>query len=156
MLNGKPQTTTFRTVGPGGLHTQCAALCYRIRKGKPQILLITTRGSNRWILPKGWPVPGKTPGQSAQVEAWEEAGVRGALHDQCIGLFTYFKAGGRQTGMTCMAMVHPLKVKALSKTYPEAGQRKRKWFGRKKAAAYVQEPELAQLLLHFDPKTLQR
>ncbi|WP_438942737.1 NUDIX hydrolase [Primorskyibacter marinus] len=111
--------------------------------------MITTLGSNRWILPKGWPIRGHTPGETAQQEAWEEAGVRGDLHDACIGIFTYSKAG-----MTCVAMVHPLKVKTLKQTYPEAGQRRRKWFGRKKAAAAVREADLAQLLLQFDPKAL--
>ncbi|SMC89185.1 8-oxo-dGTP pyrophosphatase MutT, NUDIX family [Primorskyibacter flagellatus] len=154
-LIGKPQTTPLHTVGPGGLHTQCAALCYRVRKGKPQILLVTTRGSNRWILPKGWPIRGHTPGEAARQEAWEEAGVRGDLYDACIGIFTYTKSGPQQAGMTCVAMVHPLKVKTLEQTYPEAGQRKRKWFGRKKAAAAVREADLAQLLLQFDPKALQ-
>jgi 8-oxo-dGTP pyrophosphatase MutT (NUDIX family) len=99
---------------------------------------------------------GRTPGQSAQLEAWEEAGVRGHLHDECIGLFTYNKTDTQRTGMTCIAMVHPLRVKSLEKSFPESGQRRRKWFGRKKAAACVREPDLAQLLRNFDPKTLQR
>ena len=55
------------------IRTQFAALCYRIKRGKVQILLVTSRGSRRWIVPKGWPIEGKTPAASALREAWEEA-----------------------------------------------------------------------------------
>ena len=55
------------------LRTQFAALCYRLRRGKVQILLVTSRGSKRWIVPKGWPMEAKTPAASALQEAWEEA-----------------------------------------------------------------------------------
>ena len=58
-----------------GLRTQFAALCYRLRKGKPEVLLVTSRRSKRWIIPKGWPQNGMLPAQSAAIEALEEAGV---------------------------------------------------------------------------------
>ncbi|MFC6583776.1 NUDIX hydrolase [Sulfitobacter aestuariivivens] len=54
------------------MRTQFAALCYRVKKGKVQVLLVTSRGTKRWIVPKGWPMDGKTPAQSAALEAWEE------------------------------------------------------------------------------------
>ena len=60
------------------VRSQFAALCFRIRKGEPEILLITSRGSQRWIIPKGWPMAEKTPAQAALQEAWEDAGVKGA------------------------------------------------------------------------------
>ena len=44
------------------VRTQFAALCWRVMDGKVQILLITSRGSGRWIVPKGWPMDGQTPG----------------------------------------------------------------------------------------------
>ena len=52
-----------------GLRTQFAALCYRMHKGKPEILLITSRRTQRWIIPKGWPQDGMRPAQSAAIEA---------------------------------------------------------------------------------------
>ena len=59
------------------VRTQFAALCYRIKSNKVQVLLVTTRRTGRWILPKGWPIDGLTPQKSAAREAWEEAGVIG-------------------------------------------------------------------------------
>ena len=74
-----------------GLRTQFAALCYRLRKGKPEILLVTSRRTQRWIIPKGWPQDGMLPAQSAAIEALEEAGVEGKAHDMSLGMFSYTK-----------------------------------------------------------------
>jgi len=136
------------------MRTQFAALCYRVTKGKPEILVITSRGTNRWIIPKGWPMSGETPGQGALTEAWEEAGVKGKAYEQCLGLYSYLKRMDNDTVLPCVAMVYPVKVAKLAKDFPEAGQRKRKWCSPKKAAALVKEPELAQILKTFDPKYL--
>lgn len=136
------------------VRSQFAALCYRIERGKPEILLVTTRGSGRWIAPKGWPMDGKTPAESAAQEAWEEAGVVGEAHDQCLGLYSYNKTMGRGVGLPCVAMVYPVLVKTLGSDFPEKGQRQRKWFSPKKAAARVQEPELARILRDFDVRVL--
>lgn len=138
------------------LRTQFAALCYRLAKGKPEILLITSRRTRRWIIPKGWPIDGKTPGEIVLTEAWEEAGVTGKAHDKCLGLFHYFKSMAPETGMPCVAMVYPVKVKSLSGSYPEAEQRKRRWMRPGKAAAHVCEPELAHMIKTFDPRGLSR
>lgn len=138
------------------LRTQFGALCYRIRKDKPEVLLITSRGSGRWIIPKGWPMLGKTPGECALTEAWEEAGVQGKASEQCLGLFSYTKIDETRENLPCVGLVFPVKVKALAKTYPEAGQRRRKWLRPKKAATLVSEPELSVILRHFDPAHLQR
>lgn len=136
------------------VRTQFAALCYRMVKDKPEVLLITSRGTGRWIIPKGWPMDGVTPAQCALTEAWEEAGVRGKVHDQCLGLFSYFKAIGPERGLPCVAMVYPVKVKALVGKYPEAGQRKRKWLRPNKAAELIAEPELAHLVRNFHPRSV--
>lgn len=136
------------------LRTQFAALCFRMRDGKPEVLLVTTRGSGRWIVPKGWPMDGKTPMQSAAIEAWEEAGVRGRVHPDCLGLFHYHKSRAKKPDMPCVAMLYPLEVDETAEDYPEAGQRRRKWLRPKKAAARVAEPELAQMILDFDPARL--
>ncbi|MFL4470531.1 NUDIX hydrolase [Tateyamaria armeniaca] len=137
------------------VRTQFAALCYRVKNDKIQILLITSRGSGRWILPKGWPMDGKTPAESAAEEAWEEAGVHGSPDSRPLGLFSYSKVlDDEDSGLPCVAMVYGIKVKSLSKEYPEAGQRTRKWVSRKKAAAMVDEPELSRILRDFDPRAI--
>ncbi|WP_227271305.1 NUDIX hydrolase [Roseobacter weihaiensis] len=134
------------------VRSQFAALCYRIRKGKIQVLLITSRTSKRWIVPKGWPMDGKTPSESAAIEAWEEAGVRGRSDGRCIGIFSYSKGMEDQSDLPCLAMVFTVEVKEIADDYPEAGQRERLWVSRKKAARLVDEPELVRILLDFDPR----
>jgi len=134
------------------VRTQFAALCYRIKKGKVQVLLITSRTTKRWIVPKGWPMDGKTPAQCAAVEAWEEAGVTGKRDERCLGVYSYAKSMGEPDDLLCLAMLYPLRVKALAKKYPERAQRRRQWMSRKQAAKRVAEPELARLILDFDPR----
>lgn len=138
------------------VRTQFAALCYRIVKDKPQILLVTSRGSGRWIVPKGWPMDGVTPARAAMTEAWEEAGIEGESLDFCLGMFSYLKYIGTGTRLPCAVMVYPVRVRSLSADFPEAGTRQRKWFSRKKASRAVAEPELAQIIKNFDPRLLRR
>lgn len=140
--------------GKTDLRTQFAALCYRMVRGRPEVLLITSRGSRRWIVPKGWPMDGKTPGESALTEAWEEAGVIGKVQDRCLGLFSYQKLIGADSGLPCVALLYPVRVKKLVPDYPEKGQRQRRWMRPKKAAQRVQEPELAHIIRHFQPHLL--
>lgn len=134
------------------VRTQFAALCYRVKGNKVQVLLITSRRSGRWIVPKGWPINHMTPQESAAQEAWEEAGVMGRVDPRPLGLFSYTKFSLDDEDLPCVAMVYALRVKSLSKDFPEAGQRKRRWVSRKKAAALVGEPELARILRDFDPR----
>ncbi|MDQ2089407.1 NUDIX hydrolase [Marimonas arenosa] len=136
------------------VRTQFAALCWRLKNDKPQVLLITSRGTKRWIIPKGWPMSGVTPSEAAMTEAWEEAGVKGKPSDRNLGLFSYLKKIPGRPAMPVVAMVYPVRVSKLVDDFPEAGQRRRKWFTPKKAAAMVREPELAQILKHFDPRLL--
>ena len=134
------------------VRSQFAALCYRLKKGKVQVLLITSRSSKRWIVPKGWPIDGKTPAESAAVEAWEEAGVRGFSDGRCIGIFSYSKETENQGELPCLAMVFAIEVDDLAAVYPEVDERKRKWVTRKKASSMVDEPELSRILRDFDPR----
>jgi len=144
----------IRAAHKSDVRSQFAALCFRVRRGKPEILIITSRGSKRWIVPKGWPIDGVTPAACAAQEAWEEAGVVGKVYDQCLGLYSYNKILDDGTGAPCVAMVYPIKVKSLAKDFPEKGQRLRQWVTPKKAASVVAEPELARILKDFDPRVL--
>ncbi|AXI55662.1 hypothetical protein SuNHUV7_25000 (plasmid) [Pseudoseohaeicola sp. NH-UV-7] len=145
---------SVRADNKSDVRTQFAALCYRVKSGKIEVLLITSRGTGRWIVPKGWPMDGQTPAQSAMQEAWEEAGVVGKAYDRCLGLYSYTKVIAPKAGLPCVAMVYPVAVKSLQSDYPEAGERRRKWFSQKKAAQMLQEPELARIVRDFDPKML--
>lgn len=137
------------------VRAQFAALCYRIRKDKPEICLITSRGTGRWIVPKGWPMPGETPQDAAATEAWEEAGLEGHVHAQALGLFSYAK-DHENNNLPVIAIVFAMKVKTVHSEYPEAHQRKRKWFSPKKAASKILDPELRHIIRDFDPRHLRR
>jgi len=134
------------------VRTQFAALCYRVKKQKVQVLLVTSRGTKRWIVPKGWPMDAMTPAASALQEAWEEAGVIGRNAGGCLGVYSYEKGIGPNDDLPCLAMLYPVAVRSLAKKYPEAGQRRRRWVSRKKAARLVAERELSRLILDFDPR----
>ncbi|MDV7144543.1 NUDIX hydrolase [Tropicimonas sp. TH_r6] len=135
------------------VRTQYGALCYRIVRGEPQVLLVTSRTRRRWIIPKGWPMETVSPHRAAGIEAWEEGGVRGKTEDRCIGVYTYTKLGdGQGPDIPCAVWVFPLKVKSLTKEYRESKQRRRKWFSLKKASKKVAEPELREILRSFKPR----
>jgi 8-oxo-dGTP pyrophosphatase MutT (NUDIX family) len=145
---------TIQASRKSDVRTQFAALCFRVVHDKTEILLITSRRSKRWIVPKGWPMDGVTPGEAAMQEAWEEAGVKGKAYERCLGLYSYNKTVERGVMLPCVAMVYPVRVRSLASEFPEAGQRRRKWYTPKKAAAKISEPELAQILRTFDPRLL--
>ena len=137
----------------GEVRTQFAALCYRVKKGKVRVLLITSRGSKRWIVPKGWPMEGKTPAASAAREAWEEAGVTGTAIDRCLGVYSYVKPISKSAAPV-IVMVYPVHVLQKHADWPDKGQRKRKWRSPQKAAKRLTEPGLRRIVAMFDPATL--
>jgi 8-oxo-dGTP pyrophosphatase MutT (NUDIX family) len=130
---------------------QFGALCYRIEDGELQVLLITSRRTKRWIVPKGWPENGLTPAQSAANEAREEAGVTGKVKQRPIGTYSYEKNMENAQTLPCIVTVYALKVTKQYDSYTEQSERRRKWFGRKKAASLVADPELARLIKAFAP-----
>ncbi|MEM1129904.1 MAG: NUDIX hydrolase [Pseudomonadota bacterium] len=134
--------------------SQFGAICYRYQKGKPQVLLITTRGTGRWIVPKGWPMPGESPSSAAAVEAYEEAGVEGRVHPVCLGIYSYTKIIDDKPDLPCVVALYAVRVSKLLNRFPEKHQRKRKWVSPKRAAAMVDEPELRAILAKFDPVAL--
>lgn len=154
--DGDEEMSRFKTPGPGvkadPASTQYAALCYRTdANGKTRVLLITSRDTGRWVLPKGWPVAGLSAPGSAAREAYEEAGVEGAVGDDCIGVYSYGKVLGPKKIVPCIVAVYPLLVTNLSARFPEKGQRQLRWFKPRAAAGKVAEPELAALLAAFHP-----
>ncbi|SIT78809.1 8-oxo-dGTP pyrophosphatase MutT, NUDIX family [Pontibaca methylaminivorans] len=136
------------------VRSQFAALCWRLQGDAPEILLITTRGTGRWIVPKGWPMDGMTPAASAAQEAWEEAGVIGTPAEECLGLYSYTKKVADGAAVPCLVMVYPVRVGELREDFPEKGQRRRDWFSLPEAALRVREAALAQIIGGFDPGAL--
>lgn len=139
----------------GKAATQFAALCYRVsKKNGTEILLITSRDTGRWVIPKGWPMKGRSDAEAAEIEAFEEAGATGFLCPDCAGLFTYDKVMDDGSRQPVVVSVFPMEVDKLASTFPERAERRRKWFAPKKAAARVDEPELKDMLASFDPGKL--
>jgi 8-oxo-dGTP pyrophosphatase MutT (NUDIX family) len=135
---------------------QVAALCWRLHKGHTQVLLVTSRDTGRWVLPKGWPMAGKAAQVAAAQEAWEEAGVEGLVQAHSIGRYCYDKMRPNAAPLLCCVAVFPLQVRRLKSAFPEHKQRRRKWFSAAEAASLVAEAELAALLanLHETPDVL--
>jgi 8-oxo-dGTP pyrophosphatase MutT (NUDIX family) len=104
---------------------QYGALPYHFTKtGGPEILLVTTRKTKRWMIPKGWPIKGLKAAKSAAREAYEEAGVRGTIRAKSVGFFTYDKRQEEDGVIVpCAVRVFLLLVKRQDKTWPEYRQR---------------------------------
>lgn len=144
------------SAGEGPRRTQLGALCWRMHRGRAEVLLITSRDTGRWVIPKGWPMEGMTHPAAAAVEAWEEAGVTGDVTPTAYGCYHYDKRMGLKPAIPCAVSVFPLRVAELAEKFPERKQRRRKWFSAAKAASKVDEPELRSLFLQLadDPDRL--
>ena len=125
---------------------QVAALCWRKEGAEPQVLLIRSLDSNRWIIPKGWPMRGKTLAEAAAIEAWEEAGVKGQVSPQPIGSFQYEKQRASGVKQPCTAQVYALHVTSIADDFPEAALRSPTWVSQSEAIARLQEPDLQELI----------
>lgn len=139
-----------RTISPEhhGPGVQYAALPYRWADGL-QILMVTSRETRRWVIPKGWPMARKKPHAAAAREAMEEAGVTGKVRKSALGAYHYPKRLKTGEDLTCWVNVYPLEVARQLKRWPEKGQRTAQWFTPEAAAQAVNEPSLANLILAF-------
>ncbi len=130
---------------------QSAALCWRrAAGGGVEVLLVTTRRTGRWTPPKGNPIDGQSGAEVAAQEAWEEAGVRGAVATEPVGCYRLHKFrddSGIEEVMT--VNLYAVAVERLEKDWPERGDRERRWFSPGKAAGLVREPDLARLIRDF-------
>ncbi|MCV6825220.1 MULTISPECIES: NUDIX hydrolase [Halocynthiibacter] len=126
---------------------QVAVLCYKGNGSDKKVLLVTSRDTGRWILPKGWPIDGKDAPSAAMQEAWEEAGVsEGEVSRKAIGQFSYEKKMDTGGIEVCETSIFAVNVKKLEDSFPEAAERERKWVTPTEAANMVQEPELQAIL----------
>ncbi len=138
---------------PDWIYRQSAALPYRWRGSDLEVLLITSRGGKRWIVPKGIVEPGLSPQSSAAKETLEEAGVRGDVAHDAVGTYRRQKWGG-----TCEVSVYPLRVSEELANWPEAGSRQRRWMSVPEALSHVDEDGLRSVVSSLpevcpDPET---
>jgi 8-oxo-dGTP pyrophosphatase MutT (NUDIX family) len=127
---------------------QYAALPWR-RALRFEILLITSRETRRWVIPKGWPISGRSAAESAAQEAYEEAGIRGEMSAQAIGHYGYRKRLRGGAKKRFLVDVFAMEVTEVLDQWPEAHQRARQWLPPAEAWALVEEPELAALIRTF-------
>jgi 8-oxo-dGTP pyrophosphatase MutT (NUDIX family) len=126
---------------------QYGALPYRRRSdARTQVMLVTSRESGRWVIPKGWPKKRKSPCATAASEALEEAGVVGKVGRDSIGSYSYKKRLKSGAVVACEVRVFPLKVKRQQKSWRERGEREIQWFSRTKAAKVVRESALRDII----------
>ena len=132
---------------PVAKRVQYGALPYRVsNSSRAEFMLVTSRETRRWIIPKGWPKKGKSPRQSAAREAFEEAGVRGAVGKRPIGTFSYEKRLKNGGVVECEVRVFPLEVRRQNKEWPEKQERRVKWLSATKAAERVDQPRLSKII----------
>lgn len=130
---------------------QYGALPWRMVDGTLEVMLLTSRGTGRWVIPKGWPHDTLSSAGSAAQEAYEEAGINGPITEDPIGSYRYEKIRDEGGSVMCVVYVHALKVEQQMKDWPEKGQRDCEWFPRQTAARQVHETELHDLILTFAP-----
>ena len=126
---------------PDYFYSQSAVIPFRLRSDKLEVLLITSRRRKRWIIPKGVVEQDLTPIESAQKEAFEEAGVEGIVRGQSLGIYENEKWGG-----ICRVAVYAMQVKTVHDTWPE-DDRTREWTDLETAAERVHEADLEAMIL---------
>jgi 8-oxo-dGTP pyrophosphatase MutT (NUDIX family) len=131
---------------------QFAALPWRrMPDGSVKVLLITSRETRRWVIPKGWPMLDRTPAQAAAQEAYEEAGVVGEPGARPIGAYSYGKRLRDGAVQDVEVQVFPLEVLVERLAFPEQGQREKRWIDPSEAARLVDEPGLKTIFRRFKP-----
>ena len=128
---------------------QYAALPWRIVGRQVQLLLITSRGTGRWVIPKGWPMRGLKPQDAAAMEASEEAGLVGQIEAHPIGSYHYAKLLRPGREVDVQVIVFPFHVTYQADDWKEQGQRDFEWMPHRQAAQLVAEPALRRLILDF-------
>ncbi len=130
------------------IQRQCGALPFSVdENGDVRVMLVTTRGSRRWVIPKGWPMRDRTAADTAVQEAYEEAGLVGTIvGDAPVGCYRYEKRRSARRPETFEVAVFLFAVERQLAKWPEKAQRKTRWFDPVEASACVASTELADIL----------
>lgn len=129
---------------------QVAALPVKGKPGSYCVLLVTSRETHRWIIPKGWPIKGRKDHEAAAREALQEAGVSGHIHKHPMGAYTYDKSLADGAIKHVRVMVYLLKVDREISKWLEKDQRKREWVSTREAAKRVDEDGLVKIIKLLD------
>ncbi|RWO33829.1 MAG: NUDIX hydrolase [Mesorhizobium sp.] len=138
-----------RLFGTAPCRLQVAALAWRDTGHGVEIMLITSRDTGRWVLPKGWPEAKELLCEAAAREAGEEAGLRGTVSHHEAGRYFYAKALASGEEVPCEVLVFPLRVDKIADRWKEKRSRIRKWVSPAEAVRMVNEPDLGQIIAYF-------
>lgn len=138
----------MKTKPDDGNGIQFAALPFCFGEdGRLRVMLVTSRETKRWLIPKGWPMRGRKPHEVAAQEAYEEAGLRGKIiGKRPVGSYHYEKRIAPADGLLCEVSVFLLQVERQLKNWPEKAERQTGWFDPSDAADLVDEGGLAEIL----------
>ncbi|HEV7256469.1 MAG TPA: NUDIX hydrolase [Bosea sp. (in: a-proteobacteria)] len=135
----------------GRTRAQIAAMPVRLGlDGSPEILLITSRTTRRWIVPKGWRMKDRNDAEAAAIEAYEEAGVIGRVSETPAGRYSYWKRMADHFAL-CEVTLYLLEVERQLDSWAEKDERHSQWFKLEDAADLVDEPELATAIRNLPP-----
>ena len=135
---------------------QYAVRPWRRADGQVEILLVTTRNTHRWIVPKGWPLEGRTPSESAAQEALEEAGVIGKIEADAFGTFRYNKRRKSGEVVPCKVQVFAMEVERQRRSWAEKALRETCWCTPEEALARVSDVGLRRLIAKFAKSSARR
>jgi 8-oxo-dGTP pyrophosphatase MutT (NUDIX family) len=131
---------------------QVAALPWRRDPdGALRILLITSRETRRWLIPKGWPMKNKTAAEAAAQEAYEEAGLQGVIDEAPIGRYSYDKRPPKRKAQAVEVTVFALEVLVERAAWPEDGEREKRWMAQAEAVDHLDDVGLQALVKAFTP-----
>lgn len=134
----------------GEMLRQAGVIPYRFAEGRLQVLLVTSRDTGRWVIPKGYIDAGMTAQQAAAQEAFEEAGIHGEIASKIpLGFIPYIKVLNAGESRPATIEVYAMRVTAEKAKWRERKERKREWLSPEEAARRVREPALAMLLLRM-------
>lgn len=142
-------TASSAEQGTGEGALQAGILPWRRAAEGVELLLITSRGGNRWIIPKGWPMPRKTLRQSACQEAFEEAGIRGETGLEPVGSFMTDKTDLLGRTRQLEVIVYGMEVREELSDWPEKALRQRRWCSGDEAARTVESASLRAVVEAF-------
>jgi 8-oxo-dGTP pyrophosphatase MutT (NUDIX family) len=135
---------------------QVAALPWRATNGALEFLLVTSRISQHWLIPKGWPMPGKSDRDSALQEAFEEAGIRGVGSRHALGHYPFQKAMHDGSELSCVMSVFGMSGVTELDSWPEMEQRERRWVAQFDAIEMIFDWNLTRFLADITLERLER
>ncbi len=149
-LQGWSDRLALRASGPD-VARQAGAIPYTVVDGQVVFLLVTSRGSGRWIFPKGAPIEGLEPWQVAAQEASEEAGVEGEVDPNPLGSYRTFKTAAFRRNIIDVKM-YPLRVTRQRDDWPEKTHRHRHWAILPEVKRLMSDPQLIELAIKLNQR----